>query len=120
MILERPQRLPSNATDTLRQASAPGMGEAMGRRDVQPSTSISDARKTTRDCRQAGGRRVSIAPMLRVALVAAALLAVFCASAQAQSPPVRLAAPSDWKTCVEVEPDTIFPRERCEAVESVG
>ena len=33
--------------------------------------------------------------MLRVALVAAALLAVFCASAQAQSPPVRLAAPSD-------------------------
>ncbi|HEX2503225.1 MAG TPA: S8 family serine peptidase [Miltoncostaeaceae bacterium] len=33
--------------------------------------------------------------MLRVGLVAVALLAVFCASAQAQSPPVRLAAPSD-------------------------
>ena len=45
-----------------------------------------------------GGHRVSIAPMLRVVLVAAALLAVFCASAQAQSPQVRLAAPSDCQT----------------------
>ena len=33
--------------------------------------------------------------MLRVAIVAVALVAVVCGSAQAQSPPVRLAAPSD-------------------------